>query len=100
MSIYVDLDGTLAEYGGYQAGQIGKPVPVMMGRVQRWLAVGETVKIFTARAAIPAEVTIIKKWLEDNGLPELEVTNVKGFDASEFWDDRAIRVKMNAGTVV
>ncbi|MHB9009227.1 MAG: hypothetical protein ACYDC1_20140, partial [Limisphaerales bacterium] len=50
--IGVDLDGTLAHYDGWQGAQyIGDPIAPMVERVQRWLAAGKTVKIFTARMA-------------------------------------------------
>lgn len=95
--IGVDLDGTLAEYHGWSE-TIGKPVPAMMARVYAWLhKPGLTVKIFTARADRPSEVVKIKAWMEANGLPDLEVTNVKDMFMIELWDDRAIQVIPNTG---
>lgn len=98
MTIAVDLDGTLAEHCSHTVG-IGAPVPAMMERVHQWLAKGKKVKIFTARAGNPEQVELIKTWLSENGLPDLEITNVKGFDMIEFWDDRAYRVRMNTGQI-
>lgn len=97
--IGVDLDGTLARYSGWRGlDHIGKPVPVMLARVKHWLAAGYTVKIFTARASEGEKgVAPVKKWLADNGLPELEVTNQKDFAMVELWDDRAIQVVANTG---
>lgn len=101
MSIYVDLDGTLAEYGGWKGPEhIGKPIPAMMDRVRQWIREGQTVKIFTARATVPEQIPPIKSWLALVGLEGLEVTCVKGFDGVEFWDDRAVRVEMNTGRVL
>jgi hypothetical protein len=53
--IGVDLDGTLAQYGKW-AGiyYIGKPIPLMMARVKKWLAQGKDIRIFTARVALAA----------------------------------------------
>lgn len=98
MTIAVDLDGTLAKHCSHKAG-IGDPVPEMMMRVRKWLAEGKNVKIFTARAGNPEQVELIKIWLKEQGLPNLEVTNVKGFDMIEFWDDRAHRILMNTGMI-
>lgn len=43
--IGVDLDGTLAEYGGWKgADHIGAPVPAMLARVRAWLADAERAK--------------------------------------------------------
>lgn len=97
--IGVDLDGTLARYDGWRGLEhIGTPVPVMLARVRHWLAEGYTVKIFTARAGEgDAGILPVKKWLADNGLPELEVTNRKDFAMIEFWDDRAVQVVANTG---
>lgn len=97
----VDLDGTLAEYDGWKwTGYIGKPIPLMMERVKRWLDKGIKVKIFTARATDPEEIPYIKKWLSDNGLPELEITNCKDYGTIEIWDDKARRVTINTGEEV
>lgn len=97
--IGVDLDGTLALYSGWRGlDHIGKPVPVMLARVRHWLDEGYTVKIFTARASLgDAGIVPVKKWLAENGLPELEVTNQKDFAMVELWDDRAVQVVANTG---
>lgn len=97
--IGVDLDGTLACYTGWKGFDfIGKPIPVMLARVKHWIRNGYTVKIFTARAAFPEQgIPPVKKWLEENDLPDLEVTNQKDFSMIELWDDRAIQVVANTG---
>lgn len=97
--IGVDLDGTLARYSGWRGlDHIGKPVPVMLARVKHWLDEGYTVKIFTARASEGDKgIAPVKKWLADNGLPDLEVTNQKDFAMVELWDDRAVQVVANTG---
>lgn len=97
--IGVDLDGTLAQYDGWRGfDKIGKPVPVMLARVKHWLKNGYSVKILTARAAFPEQgIPPVKKWLAENGLPDLEVTNKKDFSMIELWDDRAVQVVANTG---
>lgn len=97
--IGVDLDGTLAQYSGWRGLEhVGKPVPVMLARVRHWLDEGYAVKIFTARAEEgDAGVVPVKKWLAENGLPDLEVTNRKDFAMIELWDDRAVQVVANTG---
>ena len=46
--IGVDLDGTLAEWDGWKGHQhIGKPIPQMVERVKRWLAMDIEVRVFT-----------------------------------------------------
>jgi hypothetical protein len=100
--IGVDLDGTLAhEIGEPQdADQIGEPVEPMMRRVRQWIADGKTVKIFTARASVPRQIDLVKQWLKQHNLPDLEVTNAKDFLMVELWDDRAVRVETNSGQPV
>ncbi len=99
--IGVDLDGTLAHYDEWKGfDHIGKPIPKMMNRVKRWIKQGKKVVIFTARADNGKKaIDPIKQWLKDNGLPDLEVTNIKTPDIQQFWDDRAIHVKANTGEV-
>jgi hypothetical protein len=99
--IGVDLDGTLALYHGWRAdGGVGAILPPMKYRVQRWLAQGREVRIFTARASQPEQVKIVQDWLEANGLPRLPVTNVKDLAMIELWDDRAVQVEINTGMPV
>lgn len=101
--IGVDLDGTLAHYDGWKGGShIGAPIPAMLSRVRAWLAEGRTVKIFTARVAVPEPdrskvIRVVHEWCEANGLPRLDITNVKDIAMVELWDDRAIRVISNTG---
>jgi hypothetical protein len=96
--IGVDLDGTLArDLGRPGSDEIGEPVQPMLDRVKQWLAEGKTVKIFTARASVPSQIPLIKQWLSDYGLPDLEVTNSKDFGMTELWDDRCVAVAHNTG---
>jgi hypothetical protein len=96
--IGVDLDGTLArDLGSKRGDEIGSPIEPMLARVQKWIAEGRTVKIFTARASSPRQVAAIKEWLASCGLPELEVTNVKDHRMIELWDDRCVQVTTNLG---
>ncbi len=96
--IGVDLDGTLAEYGGWKGPDtIGLPVPKMLKRVQKWLKEGQEVRIFTARAFIPEQIPPIQEWCLRHIGGILPVTNVKDFQMLELWDDRAIQVVANTG---
>lgn len=99
--IGVDLDGTLAHYDpNRSAEEIGPPIPRMMARVKDWLARGIEVRIITARASYPPYIPLVEKWLEENGLPGLKVTNKKDFGMLQLWDDRAIQVVENTGMPV
>lgn len=96
--IGVDLDGTLAHYDGwYGPAHIGEPIPAMLERVRNWLDEGVEVRIFTARASIPEYIPFVTQWLEKQGLPALEVTNVKDFAMITLWDDRCVQVETNIG---
>lgn len=96
--IGVDLDGTLAIAGPTldELG-IGKPVPLMLMRVQYWLRTGRAVKIFTARADNAHQVSNIHKWCVLHGLPPLPVTCIKDSEMIALWDDRAVGVVTNLG---
>lgn len=97
--IGVDLDGTLAEYHGFKGLEhIGKPVPLMLERVRRWLAEGREVRIFTARASDPKAFKYIHEWLvKECKLPPLKITNIKDPEMDELWDDRVVNVIPNTG---
>ncbi|MEZ5524777.1 MAG: hypothetical protein R3E62_07420 [Pseudomonadales bacterium] len=96
--IGVDLDGTLARYDGwYGPAHIGEPIPAMLERVKNWLNEGVEVRIFTARASVPEYIPFVTQWLEKQGLPALEVTNVKDFAMISLWDDRCVQVETNLG---
>jgi len=99
--IGVDLDGTLAHYDGWKGPEhIGDPIPRMMNIVKQWVEEGIPVKIFTARATVPEYIDYVQDWLEENGLPDLEVTNVKDFGMVRLYDDRCTQVITNTGEVV
>lgn len=97
--IGVDFDGTLVEHA-YPA--VGKPVPAMVERVKRWLAQGIEVRVVTARANgedRARQVRIVRFWCLENLGQELEVTSKKDYGMIELWDDRAVQVVRNQGTL-
>lgn len=107
----VDLDGTLAKYGGWSGPTtIGAPIKPMVEKVKQMLKQGITVKIFTARVwtdgsplrNIEVELSrkAIEKWCEEHIGQKLEITNVKDFAMIELYDDRAWRVETNTGKVI
>jgi len=110
--IGVDLDGTLAEYHGWNDGIIGPPIPLMVERVKRWIAESRDVRIFTARVCEiddipPADwpthhlsrelVVPIQHWCLTHLGKVLPITNKKDFWMVELWDDRCVRVECNQG---
>ena len=102
--IGVDLDGTLAEYNGWQSElHIGKPIPLMIARVKKWLAQGKEIKIFTARVATKdvgnreAVKQAIENWCILHIGKKLEITCKKDYQMIELWDDRAVQVIPNTG---
>jgi hypothetical protein len=98
MTMAVDLDGTLAEDTGWHGiSHIGKPVEAMLSRVKEWISMGKKVIIFTARASDPDAIPYIEKWLEENGIGGLKITNIKSSAINEIWDNIAVRVEKNTG---
>jgi hypothetical protein len=99
--IGVDLDGTLAYYTGWKgADHIGEPIPLMLARVKQWLSCGNSVKIFTARAATPTQIPPVKAWLEKHGLGHLEITCQKDMGMKMLYDDRCRQVESNTGRII
>lgn len=111
----VDLDGTLAlhpdsdEWTWESPLDIGRPIAPMVDHVRSLLATGVEVRIFTARAYAPDGwmredgyrigdvVAAIHDWLEDQGLPRLEVTCVKDWRCVQIIDDIAQGVERDTG---
>lgn len=102
--IGVDLDGTLAEYHGWEGALvIGPPIPLMVEFVKALLAHGKTVKIFTARIDEPRRWDIedaIYDWCATHLGVVLEITNVKDKYCETIYDDRAVQVRRNTGELV
>ena len=96
--IGVDLDGTLAQYGGFKGhGHIGAPIPRMVERVKAWLLSGVEVRVFTARAGDAVAEVAIGEWCLRHVGALLPVTNQKDHRMIELWDDRAVQVRPNTG---
>ncbi len=103
--IGVDLDGTLAKHTKFEGEtQIGKPVPLMVVRVKKWLREGKDVRIFTARVANPDNkdivVNAINHWCILHIGKALPITYKKDHKMIELWDDRAKQVIPNTGKLV
>lgn len=95
--IGVDLDGTLSESVKSLTAPIGKPITPMLRRVEGWLSQGKEVRILTARAGAPDQVTKIRKWLDRHDISECKVTNQKDLDMAALYDDKAVRVIKDSG---
>lgn len=103
--IGVDLDGTLAEYKGWNGGEIGRPVPAMLARVRDWLDAGKSVRIFTARVShvnnspqeVYRQIQMIDQWCLVNIGKCLPITCEKDYMMIELWDDRCHPVETNTG---
>lgn len=97
--IAIDLDGTLAYYDTFKGeDHVGHPIPGMVDFVLDLINSGEKVVIFTARAySVTGKATVLK-WLQENGIPPLEVTNTKKKEFKVIIDDRAIQVDRNSGS--
>lgn len=95
----VDLDGTLAEWHGWTP-DIGKPISRMVEIIKEHLAAGDTVKIFTARAAGDQKAywqAKIGDWTERVFGQRLEITCQKDSFMTRCYDDRCIQVIDNTG---
>jgi hypothetical protein len=115
--IGADLDGTLAEWHGWN-GSIGLPVPSMVDRVLQLIDQGEIVKIFTARIYpigttewnTPAALSLrggpqeaynqlqqVQQWSQKYLGKILPVTCIKDPLMKYCLDDRAAQVIRNTG---
>ena len=93
-----DLDGTLAQYHGWQGGEhIGEPIPSMVAELIRWREDGYEVRIMTARACDPEQVPFVQDWCQKHLGFVPEVTNKKDYGMIRLYDDRAVAVESNTG---
>jgi len=96
----VDLDGTLAEYHGWQGDLIGDPIDPMLQRVRKMIRDGKDVRIFTARMYHDDDGRhrkAIEAWCFEHTGKVLPITNCKDYGMLELYDDRAIQVIPNIG---
>lgn len=94
-----DLDGTLATRPGkFDLDEVGEPVKKMIDVLKKHLADGDTCKIFTARAATLGHEKAIWRWLKEQRLPKLDITNAKDHRMKLLYDDRAVSVRTDEGT--
>jgi hypothetical protein len=109
--VAVDLDGTLADdtvisMTDYRHDVIGKPIQLTVDRIKAWLASGRQVVIFTARVhpkhgatGVALAEKAINEWCMNVFGRTFEVTSMKDPMFSEIWDDKAVKVVHNAGTI-
>lgn len=107
----IDLDGTLAYDDGWKGEEhIGEPIPAMLTRVERFLAEGKDVRIFTARVATDDNLSInqnytrvsaarraITRWCETYLGQALPITCRKDMQMIALYDDRAVQIVTNTG---
>ncbi len=108
--IGIDLDGCLARYDGWHPdGSVGAPVPAMAERVRDMHAAGHEIRIFTARVAQGANMTLadvevmrarVQDWCELHLGFRPQVTNVKDHKMIALFDDRAVQVEPNTGRIL
>lgn len=104
--IAFDLDGTLAEYHGWQGlDHIGSPIMPMVDLLKSYRAGGTEVRIFTARVCREGEehtvaVNAIERWCIEHLGEVLPVTNKKDFGMIILYDDRCVQVEANTGRII
>ncbi len=99
--IGIDLDGTLAHHDENSSiDVIGEPVPAMVEFIRKMVRNEMRIKIFTARAMDAEQLPLIREWLKENDLPELEITNIKDFGMTMLYDDRCVQVEKNTGRFI
>jgi len=99
MNILFDVDGTLVQHG--TGDDIpGEPFPTMKKLLLSYLDDGDTIHLFTARACLPEQIPVLQAWSLKHFGVALHITNQKDFSTGIIYDDRAIQVRANTGTLV
>lgn len=103
-----DLDGTLAEWKSDQDTEIigklieGKPA----SEFRQAIKAKKEVKIVTARVSSQSpdkekQRKLVQDWIKEHfGISNIEVTSEKDSMMLKLYDDKAIQVKRNKGTIV
>jgi len=89
LKIAIDFDGVIIERNGIPTGNLpwtDKPLKGALDSINLLIKQGHDVWIFTSN---PNPIGV-EDWLEENGFPDLEVTNIKK-PCHVIIDDRAIR---------
>lgn len=93
--ISIDFDGVLSSYDGWKGStHLGQPIKGAKAFVERLLKAGFKPVIWTTR-----NKNKIKKWLKENGFPNLEVTNSK-YPSVVYIDDRCVQFNGNFNELV
>lgn len=108
LMVCVDLDGTLAEYDGWQGvDHFGPPRDSAAGFMQQLIDAGYHVVVYTTRTNenMPGRppgadkwtlIQLVEEWLERNNIPFHEVWSEDGKPpAAAFVDDKAVPVPQN-----
>ena len=104
-----DLDGTLAEYHGFEGlDKIGPPVgeddeQSALSTVKRWISEGKDVRILSARISDGRKgeaKSAIEAWTRQYLAKALPVTGTKDSKMIMLLDDRAAQVEENTGRIV
>lgn len=94
--ICFDFDRTIAvRYSGDSIFKLGAPIPKMLALMRSYIEAGRKVKILTARS--PQQYEAIRKWLKAQGLPDIEITNVKDSRMDALYDDKGVGINENSG---
>ncbi len=89
-----DFDGTLAKEFTFE------PVAPMVERLRTYLKNGTECRILTARGNDSTGINLVKTWLREQNLPDLQVTSKKDYQMIVLYDDRARQVIQDTGEVV
>lgn len=101
--IAVDMDGVLTEYNGWNGGELGRPIPLMIERVRGWLDEGIEVRIFTSRCGkvypdqVESNCRQIQLFCITHFKRLLQITNEKDQNMIAIFDDNAIQMIKNTG---
>jgi len=97
--IAVDFDGTLLDQNNIPAGgRMGPPTQGALAWINRWVAEGHQIVIFTARAVNKPEVyQAVEDWLRHFQVPYHGITNIKQPYFAAMIDNQAIEFQGDWG---
>lgn len=93
--VAIDFDGVINKLVTSEPGEFLEAMPGALDAVNDFLKDGFDVIIYTARS----DIEEVKKWLKENGFPNMLVTNVK-ISADIYVDDKGYRFNEWSNAVI
>ncbi|MFA5728483.1 MAG: hypothetical protein WC957_03575 [Candidatus Neomarinimicrobiota bacterium] len=96
-----DFDGTLSTFDGCLGWDyIGKPIHSVIEIAKEYIKQGYEVRLVTARARVPGQKLLLRKWCKEHLGQVVKITSHKDAGMLLLFDDRCVHVETNTGRIL